>query len=193
MNRPDRRELARDLTLPEDMDYNDDEADGDSSHRLLDRRLNAQKNAEAEALAAQFDNQYKNSKYSSQGAEEWAPKALLMPGVNDPSIWGIKCRVSLFISLLLWLQRKVYGRPNWRSFCIPYYSLEGNVNSSSHFLVKLPPSPPPTMPFLFESSPPLTVTRLKVTFTSKPVKKVTSAQQLLVSSVSTPTLTTESS
>lgn len=72
-----------------------DYADGDASHRLLDRRLNKAKDREAEELAASFVTRYGKSKYDAEaGSEEWAPKALLMPGVNDASIWGLKCKVS---------------------------------------------------------------------------------------------------
>lgn len=72
-----------------------DYGDGDASHRLLDRRTNAAKDREAEELAASFRNRYGKARYDTEGVEEWAPKALLMPGVNDASIWGLKCKVRM--------------------------------------------------------------------------------------------------
>lgn len=68
--------------------------DGDASHRLLDRRRMAKRDKEAAELAASFHDRYGKANYDAEGAEEWAPKALLMPGVNDPSIWGVRCKVS---------------------------------------------------------------------------------------------------
>lgn len=76
----------------DDVDYGD-EADGDASHRQLDQRRLAQKDKEAEALAENFRLKYHRDRVDVEGMEDWAPKALLMPGVNDPSIWGIKCKV----------------------------------------------------------------------------------------------------
>lgn len=78
----------------DDDDVNDgDDGDGDASHRLLDRKELARKNRDAEAEAASYKDRYAKARYDDEGADEWGPKALLMPGVNDPSIWGVKCKV----------------------------------------------------------------------------------------------------
>lgn len=93
----DRRERRqeRDGSLPlgddEDVDFVDTE--GDASHRRLDRRRMAKKDQEAAALAEELDARYKKNKYKAGDNDDWAPQALLMPSVNDPSIWGVKCKV----------------------------------------------------------------------------------------------------
>ncbi|BGP41488.1 transcription elongation factor spt5 [Rhodotorula kratochvilovae] len=73
--------------------------DGDASHRRLDRRRMAAKDKEAAALAEELDARYKRSRYTADGAEGFAPKALLMPSVNDPSIWGIGRERDLILSI----------------------------------------------------------------------------------------------
>lgn len=92
MNRPDRRDADKEDLAFDDVDYGD-EVDGDASHRQLDQRRLAQKDREAEELAETLRKRYHKNRYDAETMEDWAPKALLMPGVNDPSIWGIKCKV----------------------------------------------------------------------------------------------------
>jgi len=53
----------------------------------------AKKDQEAAALAEELDARYKKNKYKAGDNDDWAPQALLMPSVNDPSIWGVKCKV----------------------------------------------------------------------------------------------------
>lgn len=53
----------------------------------------AKRDKEAAELAASFEERYRKQNYDAEAAEDWAPKALLMPGVNDPSIWGVRCKV----------------------------------------------------------------------------------------------------
>lgn len=76
----------------------------------MDRRANAQKDKEAAELAASYRDRYGKARYDTEGAQDWAPKALLMPGVNDPSIWGIKCKVSSFFSQLTFDSRDELDR-----------------------------------------------------------------------------------
>ncbi|BGP17756.1 hypothetical protein JCM10213_005338 [Rhodosporidiobolus nylandii] len=105
----DRRDPRRDRdgTLPpgEEM-FEDGDMDSDAIHRRLDQRRKAQRDKEAAELAQELDARYKKSRYTTDGAEDWAPKALLMPGVNDPSIWGIKCKIGRERDLVLSLSRK---------------------------------------------------------------------------------------
>lgn len=101
----DRREprQERDGSLPpgdDDVDFGDTE-DGDASHRRLDRRRMAKKDQEAAALAEELDARYKKNKYKAGENDDWAPQALLMPSVNDPSIWGVKCKVCRDMLIIL--------------------------------------------------------------------------------------------
>ena len=81
----------------DDVDYGD-EVDGDASHRQLDQRRLAQKDREAEELAETLRKRYHNQKkYDPDAMEDSGPMQMLMPGVNDPSIWGIKCKVGVLV------------------------------------------------------------------------------------------------
>ncbi|BGP33448.1 transcription elongation factor spt5 [Rhodotorula toruloides] len=105
--REPRREADGGLRAGEDEgDDGGGDFDGDASHRRLDRRRMAQRDREAAELAEALDARYKRNKYSTSGAEDWAPKALLMPSVNDPSIWGIKCKIGRERDLILSISRK---------------------------------------------------------------------------------------
>ncbi|KAL8277289.1 hypothetical protein RQP46_010358 [Phenoliferia psychrophenolica] len=105
VNRPERRDADKDLAF-DDVDYGD-EVDGDASHRQLDQRRLAQKDREAEELAETLRKRYHNAKrYDPDAMEDWGPRQLLMPGVNDPSIWGIKCKIGRERDLVLSLSRK---------------------------------------------------------------------------------------
>ncbi|GAA5864685.1 hypothetical protein JCM8547_008270 [Rhodosporidiobolus lusitaniae] len=106
VDRQPRRD-QRDGSLPvgEDM-YDDGDVDDDAVHRRLDQRRKMQRDKEAAQLAEELDARYKKNRYTTEGAEDWAPKALLMPGVNDPSIWGIKCKIGRERDLVLSLSRK---------------------------------------------------------------------------------------
>lgn len=82
----------------DDADFAQGDFDGDASHRRLDRRRMAQKDKEAAELAAELNQRYRRNKYTTDGAEDWAPKAMLMPSEKDPRIWGIKCKVRFLCS-----------------------------------------------------------------------------------------------
>ncbi|SCV70406.1 BQ2448_1800 [Microbotryum intermedium] len=89
-----------------DLGEGEGDLDGDASHRLLDRRRMAKRDREAAELAASFRDRYGKSNYIGEGDAEWAPKALLMPGVNDPSIWGVKCKIGRERDLVMSISRK---------------------------------------------------------------------------------------
>ncbi|KWU44835.1 transcription elongation factor Spt5 [Rhodotorula sp. JG-1b] len=90
----------------DDADFAQGDFDGDASHRRLDRRRMAQKDKEAAELAAELNQRYRRNKYTTDGAEDWAPKAMLMPSEKDPRIWGIKCKTGRERDLILSISRK---------------------------------------------------------------------------------------
>ncbi|KAM0786565.1 hypothetical protein ACM66B_002021 [Microbotryomycetes sp. NB124-2] len=104
------REPRRDGAAPvgdDDMgDDGEEGEEGDASHRRLDRRRNQMRDREAAELAASYRERYGKMTYDAEGAEDWAPKALLMPSVNDPSIWRVKCKIGRERDLVLSLSRK---------------------------------------------------------------------------------------
>ncbi|KPV74247.1 uncharacterized protein RHOBADRAFT_37222 [Rhodotorula graminis WP1] len=66
----------------------------------------AARDREARAKAEELDARYKRSRYTAETTEGFAPKALLMPSVNDPSIWGVKCKIGRERELILSISRK---------------------------------------------------------------------------------------
>ncbi|KAK4046811.1 transcription elongation factor spt5 [Microbotryomycetes sp. JL201] len=104
------REPRRDGAAPlgeDDLGDEGEEGDeGDASHRRLDRRRMQMRDREAAELAASYRERYGRMQYDAEGAEDWAPKALLMPSVNDPSIWGVRCKIGRERDLILSLSRK---------------------------------------------------------------------------------------
>lgn len=68
----------------------------DRQHRKLDQsRREVQNEEDAEEIAKRLQNRYKRSDYSSvfKGDLEHVPQRLLIPSVNDPKLWLIKCKV----------------------------------------------------------------------------------------------------
>jgi hypothetical protein len=166
----DRREprQERDGSLPpgdDDVDFGD--TDGDASHRRLDRRRMAKKDQEAAALAEELDARYKKNKYKAGDNDDWAPQALLMPSVNDPSIWAVKCKVRL--KFLFPLNPKRISEPDEFSLSKRIRSVVNGI-SFFHSLAKLQHSKLPTTPPLSASSPLSNETLSKVSSTSKLVQ-----------------------
>lgn len=64
----------------------------DRRHRELDLQQNRLAEADAEKLAAQYRERYGRSAGTFRGDKNSVPQRLLLPSVDDPSIWGIRCR-----------------------------------------------------------------------------------------------------
>ncbi|KAL7269592.1 transcription elongation factor spt5 [Rhizina undulata] len=64
----------------------------DHRHRELDRQHEAEQTEDMEAIAAGFKARHGKSARRRMGDSEVVPRRLLLPSVNDPSIWGVKCR-----------------------------------------------------------------------------------------------------
>lgn len=86
--------------------FDDDEAglsDDDRDHRTLDRRNRTREEEDAIRIAREYKERHRQRRsgggMGSQMAD-FAPKSVLMPSVNDPSIWCVKCKVSS--SMLAW-------------------------------------------------------------------------------------------
>jgi transcription elongation factor SPT5 len=67
--------------------------DDDRRHRELDRRRELEQSLDAEKLAENLRQRYGNRRSAKQfGDSAIVPKRLLMPSVEDPSIWGVRCK-----------------------------------------------------------------------------------------------------
>ena len=75
----------------------EDLADNDRDHRQLERRARDKEEAEALRQAAEYKERHRQRRQGMGIAsmQDFAPRSVLMPGVNDPSIWCIKCKVRL--------------------------------------------------------------------------------------------------
>ncbi|KAF3909197.1 hypothetical protein ABW20_dc0101616 [Dactylellina cionopaga] len=68
-------------------------ATDDRYHRELDRRNQVNLAQDAETIAASYRDRYgRQQKHRLGDASTVTPKRLLLPSVNDPSIWGVKCK-----------------------------------------------------------------------------------------------------
>jgi hypothetical protein len=80
----------------------------DQEHRLLDQRKRDVEDRDLASLAREIDERDRARRAGARDAEQmregaFLPRNALMPDVNDPSIWGVRCKVktSLRIPLLL--------------------------------------------------------------------------------------------
>lgn len=79
---------------PDDFNDINNNMSDERYHRELDRRKEVESVQDVEALAKRFRKDYGKSK-SARGAfgeSTVVPKRLLLPSVNDPSIWAVKAR-----------------------------------------------------------------------------------------------------
>lgn len=63
----------------------------DRRHRELDRQREAAENVDAETRAEELRQKYGRYK-TAQSDTTLVPKRLLLPSVDDPSIWGVRCK-----------------------------------------------------------------------------------------------------
>lgn len=69
------------------------EADQDDRrHRELDRQRQLEASMDAEKQAAAYKERYGRRTNNNLNNSSFVPQNLLMPDVNDPSIWGVKCK-----------------------------------------------------------------------------------------------------
>ncbi|KAG9785200.1 Transcription elongation factor spt5 [Exophiala dermatitidis] len=72
--------------LPPEADHDD------RRHRELDRQRQLQQSLDAEQEAAKFRERYGRRTTTALSNTSFVPQNLLMPDVNDPSIWGVRCK-----------------------------------------------------------------------------------------------------
>ena len=64
----------------------------DRRHRELDRQRERDEQMNAEKMAERYKNLYGRSRTTATKDTVTVPKRLLLPSVDDPSIWGVKCK-----------------------------------------------------------------------------------------------------
>ncbi|KAL8826040.1 MAG: hypothetical protein Q9170_007562 [Blastenia crenularia] len=80
-------------THPDDVaDLPDGAETDDRRHRELDRQRERLQQLDAEKEAERLRNLYGRSRTTAAKDINTMPKRLLLPGVDDPSIWGVKCK-----------------------------------------------------------------------------------------------------
>lgn len=70
-------------------------------HQLdLDRRRREMEDMDDEQVAAFYSQKYGSRRAQAYKSSEEVPRQLLLPSVNDPNLWMIKCRVCALLSVL---------------------------------------------------------------------------------------------
>lgn len=78
-------------THPDD-DLGADVEQDDRRHRELDRQRQLEQSMDAEAQASRFKERYGRRTTTGLSKGSFVPQNLLMPTVNDPSIWAVSCK-----------------------------------------------------------------------------------------------------
>ena len=104
----------------------------DRQHRELDQKQNLLAEEDAQKLAAGFRERYGRSNGTYRGDNKTVPQRLLLPSVDDPSIWSLRCRSgkeSEIIFNLLRKQADLEGTPNELRITSIFYRehLEGYI------------------------------------------------------------------
>ncbi|KAI9834653.1 MAG: transcription elongation factor spt5 [Phylliscum demangeonii] len=102
-------------THPDDLAALPSGRDGDDRrHRELDRRREVEATMDAERQAEELRKRYRRNR--GVAAEvSIVPKRLLLPGVDDPNIWGIKCKQGKEREVVFGIIKRIEERAQTRS------------------------------------------------------------------------------
>jgi transcription elongation factor SPT5 len=87
----------------------------DRAHRLLDARLDLEASMDAERQAQELKERYGRRTQTGLSANSFVPQNLLMPSVDDPSIWGISCKVGKEREIIMKIMKKFEDRSHSRN------------------------------------------------------------------------------
>lgn len=87
----------------------------DRAHRLLDARLDLEASMDAERQAQELKERYGRRTQAGLSAGSFVPQNLLMPSVDDPSIWGISCKVGKEREIIMRIMKKLEDRHGSRN------------------------------------------------------------------------------
>jgi transcription elongation factor SPT5 len=92
----------------QDLENEEIDAGDDRGHRDLDRQRQEITDKDAERLAEEFREKYGRSaasRYRGDGAR--IAQRLLLPSVNDPSIWAIKCKTGKEMDIIAQISKRM--------------------------------------------------------------------------------------
>ncbi|KTW26388.1 hypothetical protein T552_02870 [Pneumocystis carinii B80] len=97
----------------EDLDTDHILQNDDRQHRDLDRQLQKIEDADAERLAEEYREKYgRSSARFYRGDIETIPQRLLLPSVNDPNLWAVRCKPGREKDIIYKLMRKTADLQN---------------------------------------------------------------------------------
>lgn len=103
-------------THPDDLTALPEGADTDDRrHRELDRRRELEASMDAERQAEALRERYGRRNAATLNEAMVVPKRLLLPGVDDPSIWGVKCKAGKEKELIMSIMKRMQERQNTRN------------------------------------------------------------------------------
>ncbi|KAL2836554.1 Spt5 C-terminal nonapeptide repeat binding Spt4-domain-containing protein [Aspergillus pseudoustus] len=99
-------------------DFHPDDADAlpvgaemdDRRHRDLDRQRELEASMDAEKQAQLLKERYGRNRAAASDAVV-VPKRLLLPSVDDPSIWGVRCKAGKEREVVFAIQKRIEERP----------------------------------------------------------------------------------
>ncbi|KAI1613657.1 hypothetical protein EDD36DRAFT_381830 [Exophiala viscosa] len=92
------------------------EADQDDArHRELDRKRQLEASMDAEQEAAAYKKKYGRRTAAALSNTSFVPQNLLMPDVNDPSIWGVRCKAGKEREIISRLMKKFFESQSSRT------------------------------------------------------------------------------
>ncbi|KAJ3049217.1 transcription elongation factor spt5, partial [Rhizoclosmatium hyalinum] len=96
-----------DIVGGRDEDFDEEQYNDTRTHRKLDTRREQQKEVDAEELAARFDERYRGrNRGGNYKPSDNVAGRMLMPSINDPSLWLVRCKQGSEKSLIITLWRK---------------------------------------------------------------------------------------
>ncbi|KKK15633.1 transcription elongation factor SPT5 [Aspergillus rambellii] len=96
---------------PDDMDALPAGAETDDRrHRQLDRQRELEASMDAEKQAQMLKERYGRNRAAASDAVV-VPKRLLLPSVDDPSIWGVRCKAGKEREVVFAIQKRIEERP----------------------------------------------------------------------------------
>ncbi|KAI4198768.1 MAG: hypothetical protein LQ346_002696 [Caloplaca aetnensis] len=121
-------------THPDDVaDLPDGAETDDRRHRELDRQRERLQQLDAEKEAERLRNLYGRSRTTTAKDVNTMPKRLLLPGVDDPSIWGVKCKPGKEREVVFAIIKRVEERALTRS-PLPIFSAFEKGNGAPGYL-----------------------------------------------------------